>query len=130
VRVVLQSTPQLNPGEEGAPRSVLMRVYQLRSRDKFEQGSFRELWKEDEKFLADAVLERKEVTLYPESKVAVDLEVDNKKGAQFLGVVALFRKPEGDAYKKVFSSQISSYIPFRTPTAKLIVDRGSVKLKE
>jgi len=130
VRVTLLPTNRLNPDESGAPLSVIVRVYQLRNRDRFERAEFRTLWKTDEKVLEGDLLERKEVTVYPETKTSVELQVDQKKGVQFLGVMALFRKPEGELWRQVTSSDVSTWIPFATPTVKLILDQHKLKLKD
>ena len=130
VRVTLLPTNRLNPDESGAPLSVIVRVYQLRNRERFERADFRALWKNDEKVLEGDLLERKEITVYPEAKTSVELQVDQKKGVQFLGIMALFRKPEGEQWRQVTSSDVSSWIPFKTPTVKLILDEHKVKLKD
>ncbi len=130
VRVTLLPTNRLNPDESGGPLSVIVRVYQLKNRERFERADFRALWKNDEKVLEGDLLERKEVTVYPETKTSVELQVDQKKGVQFLGVMALFRKPEGELWRQVTSSDVSSWIPFKTPTVKLILDEHKLKLKD
>lgn len=130
VRVTLLPTNRLNPDESGAPLSVIVRVYQLRNRERFERADFRALWKNDEKVLEGDLLERKEITVYPETKNSVELQIDQKKGVQFLGIMALFRKPEGELWRQVTSSDVSSWIPFKTPTVKLILDEHKLKLKD
>ncbi len=130
VRVTLLPTYRLNPDESGAPLSVVVRVYQLRNRERFDRADFRALWRNDEKELAGDVLERREVTVYPETKTSIELQVDQKKGVQFLGVMALFRKPEGELWRRVVSSDQSTWIPFTTPTVKLILDEHKLKLKD
>jgi type VI secretion system protein VasD len=130
VRVMLLPTNRLNPDESGAPLSVIVRVYQLKNRDRFERADFRALWKNDEKTLEGDVVERKEVTIYPETQTSVELQVDRKKGVQFLGIMALFRKPEGELWRQVTASDVSSWIPFRTPRIKVILDEHKLKLKD
>jgi type VI secretion system protein VasD len=130
VRVTLLPTDRLNPDELGAPLSVIVRVYQLRNKERFERADFRALWKNDEKVLEGDLLERKEVTVYPDTKTSVELQVDKKKGVQFLGVMALFRKPEGELWRQVTSSDVSTWVPFGTPTVKLILDQHKLTLKD
>ena len=130
VRITLLPTDRLNPDESGAPLSVIVRVYQLKNRERFERADFRALWKNDEKVLEGDLLERKEVTVYPETKTSVELQVDQKKGVQFLGVMALFRKPEGELWRQITSSDVSSWVPFRTPRVKFILDEHKLTLKD
>lgn len=130
IRVTLLPTYRLNPDESGAPLSVVVRVYQLRNRERFDRADFRALWRNDEKVLEGDVLERREITVYPETKASIELQVDQKKGVQFLGVMALFRKPEGELWRQVTSSDVSSWNPFGTPTVKLVLDDHQIKLKD
>lgn len=130
VRVTLLPTGRLNPDESGAPLSVIVRVYQLKNRERFERADFRALWKNDEKVLEGDLLERQEVTVYPETQTSVELQVDQKKGVQFLGVMALFRKPEGELWRQITSSDVSSWVPFRTPRVKFILDEHKLTLKD
>jgi hypothetical protein len=44
--------------------------------------------------------------------------------------MALFRKPEGELWRRVVSSDQSTWIPFATPTVKLILDEHKLKLKD
>ena len=78
VRVTLLPTYRLNPDESGAPLSVVVRVYQLRNRERFDRADFRALWRNDEKELAGDLLERREVTVYPETKTSIELQVDQR----------------------------------------------------
>jgi type VI secretion system protein VasD len=130
VRVTLLPSNHLNPDESGAPLSVIVRVYQLRHRERFERADFRALWKNDEKVLEGDMLERKEVTVFPEKKTSVELQVDKKKGVQFLGVMALFRKPEGELWRQITSSDVSTWVPFGTPTVRLMLDQHKLTLED
>ncbi len=130
VKLAFVSTKRLNSDEEGAALPVMVRVYQLQSKDKFEQATFKSLWKNDKEFLGEDLLERKDITLHPDSEVVLDLEVETKKGANYLGVMALFRQPEGDSWRKVLSSDLSSMVPFKTPVVRLILDQNSVTIEE
>jgi type VI secretion system protein VasD len=123
-------TDHLNPDESGAPLSVIVRVYQLKDKERFVRAPFRELWKNDDKVLDGDLLERKEVTVYPETKTSVELQVDKKKGVQYLGVMALFRKPEGELWRQVTTSDVTTWVPFGTPTVKLILDQHKLTLKD
>lgn len=130
VRVTFSPTDRLNPDESGAPLSVVVRVYQLKNKDRFERSDFRALWKNDEKVLEGDLLERQEITVYPATKTFVEVQVDQRKGVQFLGVMALFRKPEGEVWRKTTSSDVSSWVPFRTPRVKFILDEHKLTLMD
>jgi len=92
VKVTLVSSDHLNPDKNGKPLSVVVRVYQLGSKDRFEKADFLSLVRADQRVLDKDFLARREVTLLPDSKEVI--QEDRKDGAQYIGVMALFR--EGD----------------------------------
>jgi type VI secretion system protein VasD len=92
VKVTLVSSDHLNPDKNGKPLSVVVRVYQLSSKDRFEKADFLSLVRADQRVLDKDFLARREVTLLPDSKEVI--QEDRKDGAQYIGVMALFR--EGD----------------------------------
>jgi len=98
VKVTLISSDHLNPDKNGKPLSVVVRVYQLSSKDRFEKADFLSLVKTDQRVLDKDLLLRREVTLLPDSKEVI--QEDRKDGAQYIGVMAIFR--EGDqVWRKV-----------------------------
>lgn len=98
VKVTLVSSDHLNPDKNGKSLSVIVRVYQLSSKDRFEKADFLSLIKADQRVLDKDFLSRREVTLLPNSKEVI--QEDRKDGAQYIGVMALFR--EGDqVWRKV-----------------------------
>jgi type VI secretion system protein VasD len=129
LKVALLGTKSLNQDDSGDPLPVIVRIYQLRSREKFDQATFKALWKGDKDLLEGDLVDRKELTLHPESKAVVDVEVDKTKGAKFLGVMALFRKPEGNTWKNVFSNDVSHW-PFSTPVVRVRLDERTVTVVE
>ena len=126
VRVALVSSEVLNLDDSGASLPVVVRVYQLRSKEAFERASFRTLWKSDKEHLQGDLIERKEIVLRPESEVIVELEIDKKKGAAYLGVMALFREASGDRWKTIVPARIRHFNPFTTPEVRILVHRQSV----
>ena len=114
--------------EAGSGLPVMVRIYQLRDRDKFENASFRSLWKQDREFLGDDLVSRKDLILHPESETLVDLAVEVKKGVEYVGIMALFRNPEGNSWRKVLSSDLSG-IPFMTPEVRVMLDNNTVTLE-
>lgn len=123
----MQGTKSLNQDESGDPLPVIVRIYQLRGREKFDQATFKALWKGDKDALEGDLVDRKEFTLHPESKEDVEVEVDKTKGAQFFGVMALFRKPEGTTWKNAFPIRFPW---FSSRAARVRLDERSVVLVE
>ena len=125
-QVVMTPTATLNQDDAGSSLPVVVRVYQLKAKDKFQQATFKTLWKNDKEVLEGDLLERKEVTIHPETKTVLDIDLDVKHGAAFIGVMGLFRKPDVDGWKQLAAAESSAFNPF-TPKVKLILDRNMIK---
>ena len=70
-----------------------MRVYQLKNDAVLQNSSFEEIWQQDRTILADDLLNVVEITVYPGKSKVVEIERD--EAANKLGVVGLFREPQG-----------------------------------
>ena len=128
-QVVLKPAASLNQGDQGESLPVIVRVYQLRAKDKFQRATFNSLWKNDKEALEGDVLERKEVTVHPETETRLDIDLDLKHGAVFIGVMALFRKPGVEGWKQVVAANSSALNPF-TPKVRLILAGYTIKLED
>ena len=128
-RLVLTATQALNQADSGEALPVLVRVYQLRGKDKFQRATFKELWKNDKELLEGDLMDRKELTVHPDSETVLDLDLDVKHGAAFFGVMALFRKPDVTSWKELFPAETSSLNPF-TPKRTLVLDQYTIKMMQ
>lgn len=127
-RLTLATTKALNQDDSGDSLPVVVRVYQLRGKDKFQQATFKALWKNDKEVLEGDLLERKELTVRPDSETVLDLDLDVKHGAAFFGVMALFRKPDVMSWKELVPAESSSLNPL-TPKRTLVLDHYTIKLQ-
>ena len=128
-QVVITPSAQLNQDDAGASLPVLLRIYQLRGKDKFQQATFKTLWKTDKDVLEGDLLERKEITVHPETKAVLDVDLDVKHGAAYFGIMALFRKPDVEGWKQLVEADASALNPF-TPKVKLVLDQNRIKLAD
>jgi type VI secretion system VasD/TssJ family lipoprotein len=128
-RLTLTATQALNQDDSGEALPVVVRVYQLRGKDKFQQATFKALWKNDKELLEGDLLDRKELTVHPDSETVLDLDLDVKHGAAFFGVMALFRKPDVMSWKELIPAEASSLNPL-TPKRKLVLDQYTIKLMQ
>lgn len=126
-RLVFAATHALNPDDSGEAFPVVVRVYQLKGQERFQRATFTDLWKKDKEFLEGDLLSRKEVTVHPDSQPVLDLDLEVKQGAAFVGVVALFRKPDVTLWKQVFPADLSALNPL-TPKRKLVLDRYTIQM--
>lgn len=128
-RVLLQPTSTVNQDDTGYSLPVLVRVYQLKGKDKFQQATFNDLWKNDKDALGDDMVNRKEITVQPDTKVELDIDLEVKRGATYLGVMALFRKHDVEGWRQIVEASSSALNPL-TPKVKLIVDKTMLKLAD
>jgi type VI secretion system protein VasD len=89
----------LNLDDGGEPLPVLVRIYQLKGKEKIEGADFISLWKGDQAILEGDLLDRQEITLLPDTQVVI--KVDPKEEAEYLALMALFRKPQGNGWREI-----------------------------
>ena len=92
VSLTVTSKPNINSGPSLTALPVRVRVYQLRDINEFKDATFKELWKMDKSILGDSFISVKELTITPASKQK--LKISRDEDTQYIGVVALFRKPQ------------------------------------
>ena len=63
------------------------------------RADYNAVWKSDKETLSDDLLERQERTLEPGTQDT--LEIRANPAANYIGVVALFRNPQGDSWRRV-----------------------------
>jgi type VI secretion system protein VasD len=99
VSIVLNAASNVNPDTQGQALSVVVRIYQLKDKGRFESADYNAIWKSDKDTLADDLLERQERMIQPGTQEM--LEIQANPAANYLGAVALFRNPTGDTWRKV-----------------------------
>ena len=98
-----QADPVINRDPEGNPLSVVVHLYQLRDRGGFERLGFDAAasGRTEAELLGADGLGRTELVLVPGGSRAVAVEL--QPGARFLGIVALFRRPDPDFWRCLVS---------------------------
>jgi len=74
-------------------RPVQLRLYQLRSDVRLRAASFEDVWQNEAKTLEGEVVASEQHTVFPGSRQTIS--VTPKPDANYLGLVALFREPQG-----------------------------------
>ncbi|MFN8179145.1 MAG: type VI secretion system lipoprotein TssJ [bacterium] len=91
--VTLTTSPRLNTCEGADPHPVVVRIYYLKSADKFSRAEFAALWENDFNTLGEDRISVVEKTLNPKQQLTVSLaRSDAAKGATAIGIVANFCK--------------------------------------
>ncbi|BCR03012.1 hypothetical protein DESUT3_00810 [Desulfuromonas versatilis] len=99
VKMGLSSTANLNLNDFDEPLPVMVNIYQLSDAQPFSKASFEELWKKDLMTLGDSLLTKETLTLNPASQER--LEYLRHDQARYIAVMAVFRKPEKEAWRDV-----------------------------
>ena len=97
--LTLSSSEILNPDRNGKPLSLVVRLYQLSGKEKFEQATYQALLKGDHKVLEGELLSKSEVTLHPNSREV--MKIDPGKDALYIGIMALFREPQAQRWRQI-----------------------------
>jgi type VI secretion system protein VasD len=117
---------QLNPDESGKPLSVVLRVYQLSSLERFASTDADSLWDNPQQALGNTLIENREITLLP-GMGQVDRWPLNK-AARYVGVAAFFRLDENSRWKVAFdaNSLRKDGIWFSSDGLRVLVDNNTV----
>ena len=99
------SAKNLNMNDSGVALPVVVRFYQLRNKESMEKADFKSIWKSDQEFLQEDMVDRKEVILHPDSRMV--FEISLKEDVHYLGVMAIFRTPRGTAWRQIIPLQES-----------------------
>jgi type VI secretion system VasD/TssJ family lipoprotein len=100
-RVTMTTSPRLNTCEGADPHPVVVRIYYLKSPDKFTRAEFPALWEDDFGTLGEDRISVVEKTLNPKQQLTVSLSrSDAAKGATALGIVANFCKAGEGCWRK------------------------------
>jgi type VI secretion system VasD/TssJ family lipoprotein len=99
LRVDIQASARLNPGERGEALATVVRLYQLKGAAKLSVASFDDLLDHDREALADEFLAVQEVTVNPGDKL--DPPATRNAEATHVAAVALFRQPAGTTWRAV-----------------------------
>jgi len=89
VKLHLEGADYLNPDDRDQSLSVVVRVYQLSSLDKFRSASSQDLWDHGPETLGNTALDIRELTVVP-GKIK-DGEWPMAVAARYIGVAAFFR---------------------------------------
>ncbi|QKZ07566.1 type VI secretion system lipoprotein TssJ [Pseudomonas eucalypticola] len=94
---------RLNLDADGKPLSVVVRVYQLTSLDKFAAIDPDSLWDDPKKALGSTLVNARELLLLPGMGQVNQWPLE--PAAQYVGVAAFFRSDEKGRWKVAFSAQ-------------------------
>jgi type VI secretion system protein VasD len=100
VTLQIYGSGTVNPNERGNPRPVRVRIYQLANELKLTNARYDDILLKEEATLGEDVVKADDITVFPNDLVEIKFERD--KAADFLGGVAFFHQPVGQAWKTFF----------------------------
>jgi type VI secretion system protein VasD len=100
VNMTIIASPRINLADNGEPRPVQLRIYQLGTDIRLNNASFDGVWKADKATLQEDLIKSEELSVYPDSRTDIQFERDEK--AMVVGGVALFRNPRGRSWYTTF----------------------------
>jgi type VI secretion system protein VasD len=89
VALNIKATSAINPGVDGKPAPVMLRIYQLGAAGTFEKADFFQLNDKDQALLGADMLGKDQAVLTPGDSKAMQFEV--KPGTRFIGITAAYR---------------------------------------
>lgn len=93
LQLAFTATPRSNALSSGEGRPVQLHIFQLKSDARLRTASFEDIWQNEAKTLEGELVSSEQHTLFPGEKKTIT--VAPKPDAAYLGVVALFREPQG-----------------------------------
>lgn len=99
IHVQFTSSSFINPDFKNRALPVLIRIYQLSQSDAFNEGTFHQLWRNDEQILGSTLIKRQELMVNPNSTTTIKLIPD--KNAHYIGVIALYRNPKHSQWRLI-----------------------------
>ncbi len=100
VTLDIYAAGNVNPNENGNPRPVVIRLYQLQSDLNLQNARYDDILLRSDKTLGKDVVKVDELSVYPNDHVQVKFE--RNKAAAYLGGVALFHGPRGQSWKTFY----------------------------
>jgi type VI secretion system protein VasD len=97
VQLEIEAADRVNPDETGRSLPTRQRLYQLTELTRLQRASFEDLWSRPSEVLGQSARSSEEVVVYPGQVLVHRFERDER--AEYLVGVAIFREPEGEAWR-------------------------------
>lgn len=100
VTLNIYAADNINPNENGNPRPVVVRLYQLQNDVRLLNARYDDVLLREKETLGEDVLKVDDISVFPNDLVEVKFE--RIKEASFLAGVALFHSPKGQSWKTFY----------------------------
>lgn len=99
VNVSINATKELNPAVDGRASPLVIRLYQLSQKVRFDNSDFFALYENDQATLANELLSRTEFEIKPGDSKQTQLKL--KPNTQFIAILGAFRDLDNSQWKDV-----------------------------
>ena len=106
----LQAVDDVNPDAGGRPSPLVVKIFQLKGKDKFEQADFFPLYEEAEATLGGDLLAVEDVMLAPGEYKSYEGEFD--PATRYVGVIAAYRDIHQAEWKSIIEMPEKSVMKF------------------
>ena len=120
--VIAVASPLVNPGPDGLPQPVVMRLYQLNAETAFANASFRQLWEADAETLGPTMLGKTELYFAPGEVQRVKANLI--EGTTIVAVVVGFRNFEEAKWRAMVGLQGDKKFKLKADLKTLSIELG------
>jgi len=120
--VIAVASPLVNPGPDGLPQPVVMRLYQLNGETAFANASFRQLWEADAETLGPTMLGKTELYFAPGEVQRVKANLI--EGTTIVAVVVGFRNFEEAKWRAMVGLQGDKRFKLKAELKTLSIELG------
>lgn len=85
----IAASTKVNPDFDGRPSPIVVRIYELKSRNLFDTADFYDMYSDEKAILGDEFLRRTEHQIRPGDVLPVDIEL--REDTRYIGVLAAYR---------------------------------------
>ncbi|MGO2335873.1 type VI secretion system lipoprotein TssJ [Providencia sp.] len=82
----------LNNDDNGTSLSTIIRVYQLKNADSFNNSDYATLFAKDSEVLKSSLLIQKDIRIRPGESISLDMPLE--EGAEFVAIAVMFNNPD------------------------------------
>lgn len=106
----ITAAPELNPNKDGRPSPLVIRLYELKSLDEFNNGDFFAIYDNEAKTIGKTMLSKEEIEMKPGEKRHIDRTANPQ--ARYLGVIAAYRDLDNAQWRAVVALPQKSHSKF------------------
>lgn len=117
----IRATISTNPDDQGQPSPLVVRIYELRSKDAFQGADFFDLYDDAEETLGDDLLRSSERVIRPAQEWTHEMRLN--RHTRYIGIIGAFRNIDDADWKLSLRADPRDY-----ETRYIRIDRRSISL--